>query len=319
MNQSPQQIEEERRRAAQLARQQQAGNYGTMPPPPPPQMQQQRPGTTVPSCYEPPVACQPRPECDQSIDLWRLACLLAIFASEFVGSFAIGLAFSLRDFWVGVGLADPGFVLQAGAAAAISVGMILAFLPFHSGHFNPMFTFVAWCCVPKKYSLTKIGEHLIRWLGQFLGYLIAAWVASALFAIPLTCTVINPLVGNGFAYLFETLGSVFLLHIFVLAAQRKQSGMMGILGLALAIFSLLVTFAPLTGGSFNFFRSTGVALVVGGGCGSSLGIYVLSMITALVVSITLLSAVFPEKCAPAQKGVYVAVTEQAQMNTCKGE
>lgn len=239
------------------------------------------------------------------IEWWALQKILAAIAAELVGTFAIGLVLALSDYYVFGGFGNPGLIANAAVRSAVTAGLMLAFIQFYAGQFNPMYTVLGWCHEKKMWQLDIIGCYLGRCLGQFLGFLFSAWLISAILPAPISCTQVNSLFGNGFAYLFETLGSVFLIHVWVLAVYRKTSGMTGVLGLAAAEFALVAAFAPITGGSLNLFRSLGVGLVRGSACNSSIGIYVGSMFTAVVVSIVLLMYIFPAKALPQEPATKV--------------
>lgn len=253
----------------------------------------------------PPRRCAPNP-CD-GIEWWRIQCMASKFFAELVGTFMIGIVLAIGDLYVFAGEASPGRIVQAFAIAAIATGLRYAFIQFHAGHFNPAYTFLQWCCDRKRWDWYCIGDHLILLLGQFLGFLFAAWLVSAITPAPLSCTVILPAFGNGFGFLFESLAILFLIHVFVLAVHRKNSGMYGVLGLGLAEFASIAALAPVTGGSINFFRSLGTALVQGAPCTTSLGIYVGAMFAAIVVSIVFLLWIFPAKCASTNNTVTIEV------------
>lgn len=254
---------------------------------------------TPPPHYAVPQCARVRPCRNGGIEWWRVQCVSAVIFAELVGTFFIGLALAVRDYYVFAGLADVGPVVAAAIRASASVGVMLAFLPvFYSGNFNPMYTVIKWCCERRMWYMETLGEYFGRLLGQFLGFLFAAWLVSAVTAAPLSCTLVNPLVGNGYGFLFEFLGSLVLIHVYVLAVARKTSGLTGVLGLGLAEFAIVAAFAPLTGGSFNFFRSLGVALVQGSACSTGLGVYIGSMFAALIVAAVMLYYIFPAKCAP---------------------
>lgn len=259
----------------------------------PQQPSQQRP------MYCPPRDRCPRDPCD-GIDWDHMRCGFAKFMAELAGTFIIGIVVALRDTQLLGGFADPGPIALGFAIALVATGFRLAFMPFGAGHFNPAYTFMQWCCEKKLWDFWIIGNYIALLLGQFLGFLLSAWLISAVVAAPLSCTIINPLVGNGFGFLFESLAILLLIHIFVLVVHNHMSSMMnaiGVLGLGFAEFALIAGLSGISGGSINFFRSTGVALVQGAPCTSSLGIYVGALFAAVAVAIVFLLWVFPAKCA----------------------
>lgn len=274
-------------------------------------------GTTMPTAVAPmatgpnypqacaPRRCQPNP-CD-GVEWWRIQCWAAKFFAELVGVFFIMLAAGIRDLYVFAGLPDPGFVVQAAAIALVATGLRFAFVHFHAGHFNPAYTFMQWCCDRKRWDWYVIGDHLLIWIGQFVGFLLGAWLLSAVTPPALSCTVILPALGNGLGTLFEGLGTLVLIHVFVLAVHRRTSGMTGIIGLGFAELSLIAVFSPITGGSLNFFRSLGVALVLGGTCNDSLGYYIAATVAAIVLAVLLLMFIFPQKCANSGNTVTIEV------------
>jgi len=245
----------------------------------------------------PPQPVRRSRRCEKGMSWERIQCIIAKFAAELFGCWAIGFVLPIRDFFIFAGLADPGFIAAAAMRSAVTIGLMLGMMMFKAGHFNPIYTVVQWLCEPKRWEFDTIAEYLAMLLGQFFGYLFAAWIVSAFVFAPLSCTVINPLIGNGFGYLFESLGHLFLLFVFALAVHKRTAAMTGVIGLGAVEFGWVATFGPLTGGSFNFLRSVGVALVQGSPCSNSLGFYVAAMGTALIVGVVVLLFVLPRKVA----------------------
>jgi glycerol uptake facilitator-like aquaporin len=242
-----------------------------------------------------PQSVNKRRRVSHGMDMDSILCSVAKFVAELFGCMAVAFVLPIRDLFLVAGLADPGFIAAAGMRAAVTIAMMLAMMIFKAGHLNPIYTVMQWCCEQDMWSVKTLVDYFLILLGQFFGYLFGAWIVSAFFAAPLSCTVINPLAGNGFGYLFEAFGQLFLIFAFALAVHRKTSAMTGVLGVAALEFAFVATFAPLTGGSFNFFRSLGVALVLGGTCNDSLGIYVGAMFSAVVVAIVVLMFILRSK------------------------
>lgn len=252
----------------------------------------------------PPMHCPPRQACVRDkcdgVDWDRMRCTFAKFMAELVGTFFIGIVIALRDTQVFGGFVDPGPITLAFAIALVATGLRLPFMAFDAGHFNPAYTFMHWCCQQNLWDFWIIGDYLALLLGQFLGFLLAAWLWSAIIFAPLSCTIINPVFGNGFGFLFEFFAIVALIHIFVLVVHSHMSSAVnsiGVIGLGFAEFAFMAALSGVTGGSINFFRSVGVALVQGSPCTSSLGIYVGALFAAVALSIVLLMWVFPSFCA----------------------
>lgn len=255
---------------------------------------------TGPKDCPPPQRVRRCPRRERGMSWLRIRTILAKFAAELFGCMAIGFVLPIRDFFILAGLADPGFVAAAAMRSAVTVGLMLAMMMFKAGHFNPIYTVIQWLCEEQRWELETITDYLAMWIGQFFGYLFSAWIVSAFLAAPLSCTIINPLVGNGFGYLFESLGHLFLVFVFALAVHRRTAAMTGVIGLGAAEFAWVASFGPLTGGSFNFFRSLGVALVQGAPCTNSLGYYVAAMFTALVVGVVVLIFVLSRKVSSSE-------------------
>ena len=237
--------------------------------------------------------------------MWRMWCILATLMAELVGVFFVGLTFGVRDMYVAVGQPDPGFFFPALVQAGTIIGVMAAFSKLHAGHLNPAFTIIDWLCKKNMWNTPVIAVGLGMLLMQFLGYLFAAWLVQAVQlappAAPLTtfsCTVINPLVGNGLGFALESIFLLALIFINVMTMQRKTVGVVGILALGLATFAALALLGPLTGASLNLMRSIGFALVFGSPCADSLGLYTGVLFAALVVAVIFMKWIFPAKCMP---------------------
>lgn len=234
------------------------------------------------------------------IDMWRVWCVIARLMAELVGSFFIAWAAGIRDIWVANGAGDPGPIAQNAAIVLVLLGFVYAFSPFKAGHFNPAITLIAWACETTRWQLQTIGIYLGYWLAQFIGYLLGALLTHSAIGGPalLQCTVIRPSLGNGFGFVFEFVGITALCLIYSLAVQRKGVSLITTIGLMAALFGLLITIAPASGGSLNLFRSIGPALVEGGACGNSLGIYAGALFAGVATAILMLLFIFPAKSLP---------------------
>ena len=280
--------------------------------------------TTGPQqCAPRPMSCPPRQRCARDpcdgIDWDHVRCMFAKLMAEIVGTFMIGLSVSVRDTQLFGGFADPGPIVQALLIALIATGFRLAFMPFGAGHFNPAYTFMQWCCEDKLWDFWVIGNYITLWLGQFLGFLLSAWLISAILLAPLSCTIINPLVGNGLGFVLEWIVILTLILIFVLVVHNHMSSMMnaiGVLGLGFSEFAAIALLSGLTGGSINFFRSVGVALVQGAPCTASLGIYVGALFAAVAIAIVFLLWVFPSKCASRIEKTVIEHHDRPQAEKC---
>jgi len=278
-----------------------------------PQQQPQRPMY----CPPPRERCV-RDPCD-GIDWDHMRCGFSKLMAEIAGTFFIGLVVALRDTQLLGGFVDPGPITLAFAIALVSTGFRLAFMPFGAGHFNPAYTIMQWCCEKKLWDFWIIGNYIALLLGQFLGFLLSAWLISAILPAPLSCNIINPLVGNGFGFLVEAIAILALIHIFILVVHNHMSSMMnaiGVLGLGFSEFALMAALSGLSGGSINFFRSVGVGLVQGTPCTSSLGIYVGALFAAVAVSIVFLLWVFPAKCASQVEKTVIEHHDRPQAEKC---
>ena len=258
------------------------------------------PAPVIPVRAPPPQYAYGYPMHDYGPELWRVWVVIARIMAELVGCFFIGWAIGIRDIWVSNGAGDPGAIAQSAVRALVTLGVIFPMMVFHAGHFNPLFTLIDWMCHPCRWHLETIGIYLGYWLGQFLGFLLAALFVHGGVGGPslLSCTIIKPSFGNGFGFLYEWVGLTALGLIFALAVHRKGSNLLGVVGLVAADFALVAAFQPATGGSLNLFRSIGVALVEGGACGNSLGMYVGALFAAAATDLLLLYFIFSARCLP---------------------
>jgi len=252
---------------------------------------------------------------DYGIDMWRVWYIVARIMSELVGCFFIGWAIGVRDIWVSNGAGDPGIIAQAAVRVLVAMGFVFPMMLFKAGHFNPIFTVLAWAHEVNRWGLEPIGIYLGYWLGQFLGFLLGALFVHGGVGGPalLGCTVIRPAFGNGYGFLYEWVGTTALAVVFALAVHRPGANPLGVAGLLAVDFGLVVAIAPATGGSLNLFRSLGVALIEGGNCGNSLGIYVGAMFAAAATAILLLLFIFPAKCLPHGSTYAVHIRQQMIM------
>lgn len=94
--------------------------------------------------------------------------------------------------------------------------------------------------------------------GYFIGHAIAMSIVS--FDISGASTLTNVTFGPDFY--FEFIGMLLICHVF-LFSSREFWGVWGVVGIAVLQGALIAAFGPVTGGSFNFWRTLAVGALEG--------------------------------------------------------
>jgi MIP family channel proteins len=161
------------------------------------------------------------------------------------------------------------------AAALVSglavLAMVYTFGPISAAHFNPAVTlgFASARRFPWRFVLPY-------WAAQFLGAILAAGLAAALFGpghgthIP---TFNTPMTNIGTE---ATLGFILMLVIIAVATDRRVSSTTPALAIGLTVVFCVLIGGPVTGGSMNPARSLGPALWAGGQALSNVWLYLVA-------------------------------------------
>jgi len=169
--------------------------------------------------------------------------------AEFLGTFALLLA-SLGSLASGEGLLAPA--LASGLAILV---MVAALGGVSGAHFNPAVSLAFFLG-----GALKARELLAYWLAQLLGSLAASQVAAVLYPGVLAKGLpLAPDWGKGLAA--EVLGAFLLVLVILRVVQERHPLASVAIGLTVAL--LVLTLAPLSGGSFNPARWAGPALLLG--------------------------------------------------------
>lgn len=169
---------------------------------------------------------------------------------------------------VGGGVAGTALGIVAGSFAfafALSAAMIIFGLFSGQGHFNPGISILM-----RVFGHTSTWTMLAAIIGQLIASFLAALILLAIFGsgpeLDLTTTVVDPYSFGftiGVAIVVELFGGI-VLHFCALRLAQTQIGsvltalFMGFVFLFVQLFG-----APFTGGSYNFFRTLGVAVLSG--------------------------------------------------------
>ena len=259
-----------------------------------------------------------RKHCERSMTWQKARCYLAKALCELIGTFFLGIfAVAAQDYAVTYGPAPLSLLGYGAAFAIVSFGLALSFDQFKAGHYNPALTLTAWFFDPCPTSTHSIISYLLMWLGQFLGFLLGALLANAYVggAAPLGCTNIDGAVGGFLAWVMETLGLLFLCHIFVLAGLRRKGGPITAWALGTVWGILIVVFSGSTGGSFNLFRTLGVGIVEGCLAGD-IGVYIGAFIAAPLLTLLLAGLIFVQSgSGPATRMVVVEECNMPEEHT----
>ena len=169
--------------------------------------------------------------------------------AEFLGTFALLLASLGSLSW------DEGPLVPALASGLAILVMVVALGGVSGAHFNPVVSLAFFL-----EGALKPRELLAYWLAQLLGSLGASGVAVLLYpgilakGLPTSSDG-----GRGLAA--EALGALFLVLVILMVVRTKHP-LAGV-AIGLTVTLLVLTLAPLSGGSFNPARWAGPALLLG--------------------------------------------------------
>jgi len=253
------------------------------------------------------------------MEWWRIQCFLSLVVSELIGSFFLGLFAVASSDYAATFAGSPLHIFVYGSTFTVVIfALALTFGQFGAGRFNPAITLLAWLCDAEPFSVNSIIRYLSEWVAQFIGFLAAAFLAQAITGgAPLGCTNVNPALGTSagaaqaLAFVLEFLALLLILHTVALAGLRRKGPLTTLaIGAEFGIF--IGIFGPVTGGSFNLFRTLGVGIAEG--ClGADIWVYIVSFVLAPIITALLVTYVFPPHCgSQLPKAVLVEKCEMPQ-------
>lgn len=103
---------------------------------------------------------------------------------------------------------------------------------------------------------------LIGVVGSLGGYFIAHAIAGAIVSFSTANASTLTSVTFGPDFYFEFLGMLLVTHVFLFSSM-EFSGVWGVVGISVLQGGLIAAFGPVTGGSFNFWRTLAVGVIEG--------------------------------------------------------
>lgn len=157
-----------------------------------------------------------------------------------------------------------GSVSSIGVALGFGIGvasMIFTFGHISGAHFNPAVSFGLAC--GKRFPWREVPGY---WIAQFIGGVLAAGIATAIFDTADGVYLNTPSEGSGQSLVVEVIATMFLVLLIVaVTADPKApwSGVMAPVAIGGFIVVITVVFGPFSSGSFNPARSLAPAAVAG--------------------------------------------------------
>jgi hypothetical protein len=195
--------------------------------------------------------------------MWWLYARMAVFSfwnTLLIGFIAVPAAV------VAIGFGVPALTaFEFGwAASAVIFGTGLWFNQFEAWHHFALNLSIAGLLCDDERRLTRVsaGMAFVGIAFAFLGYLVAHWIAGAIYPFSLANSATFTSLGFGGDFFIEFLGMSLTTGIFLFSSSEYK-GVWGVFGIAVVQGALIYIFGPATGGSFNFMNTLAVGLIEG--------------------------------------------------------
>jgi MIP family channel proteins len=183
--------------------------------------------------------------------------LVRALAAEFIGTFAL--------IFIGAGSAialganhDPAVAFAHGLTIMV---FAVAFADISGAHFNPAVSIGL--AVARAFPIRRLVPYVVV---QLAGGIAGAWMLLLAFAGPvnhLGATLIDTQrITLGGAFMFEAVGTAFLVSTVLLTAVRSRSGLAPV-AIGMTVTLCILGFGVMTGGSVNPARTIGPAVAAG--------------------------------------------------------
>lgn len=183
-----------------------------------------------------------------------------------------------------------------GVAAAVLFATGLVFNQWEAWHhFAPHLSIagVLWD-EERKFTWWTALYTLICSVGSLAGYFISHAIAMGIvsFSTANASTLTSATFGQDFY--FEFIGMLLVSHVF-LFSSREFGGVWGVVGIAVLQGALIAAFGPVTGGSFNFWRTLAVGALEGNLSLTGWGPKLIATIVAPIITAIVKLLLFPAR------------------------